>query len=231
MSEISIKRGILYEIEKISGSVFAASALAVGLLAGCGAGNKAEEGSTGGTKGGDTIKIRVNLELSGAVASYGFSELSGIELAVEEINEAGGIDGKKIVIVKVDNKSDNAEATSATIKLINDKVLQSLEQRQVVLPLLKLKLQIAIRRLLSVHLEQARSNCSRKWHVNQFVFRTSFIDPFQGTVAANFAANELKVKNVAIYSDNASDYSKGLASSFKKDFEAAGGKIVAEESY
>ena len=68
-------------------------------------------------------------------------------------------------------------------------------------------------------------------NVNEFVFRTSFIDPFQGTVAANFAANDLSIKNAAIFSDNASDYSKGLAASFKKDFEAAGGKIVAEESY
>lgn len=105
-------------------SVFAASALAVGLLAGCGAGNKAEEGSTGGTKGGDTIKIGVNLELSGAVASYGTSELSGIELAVEEINAAGGVDGKELELVKVDNKSEPAEATSAALKLITqDKVI------------------------------------------------------------------------------------------------------------
>ena len=68
-------------------------------------------------------------------------------------------------------------------------------------------------------------------NVNEFTFRTSFIDPFQGTVAANFAANELKVKTAAVYADNASDYAKGLAASFIKDFEAAGGKIVAEESY
>ena len=94
-------------------SVFATSTLAVGLLAGCGADEQSEEGSTGGSKGGDTIKIGVNLELSGAVASYGTSEAAGIELAVEEINAAGGIDGKEIEIVKVDNKSEAAEATSA----------------------------------------------------------------------------------------------------------------------
>ena len=67
--------------------------------------DKAVEGRSG-SRGGDTIKIGVNLELSGAVASYGTSEAIGIELAVEEINDAGGIDGKKIEIVKVDNKSE-----------------------------------------------------------------------------------------------------------------------------
>ena len=52
--------------------------------------------------------------------------------------------------------------------------------------------------------------------VNDYVFRTCFIDPFQGIVAANFATEELGAKNVAIYADNSSDYAKGLAASFKE---------------
>ena len=67
--------------------------------------------------------------------------------------------------------------------------------------------------------------------LNDYIFRTSFIDPFQGIVAANFAANELKVKNAAVYIDNSSDYSKGIANAFKEQFTANGGKIVAEEAY
>jgi branched-chain amino acid transport system substrate-binding protein len=67
--------------------------------------------------------------------------------------------------------------------------------------------------------------------VNDFVFRTCFIDPFQGTVAANFASNDLKVKSAAILIDSSSDYSKGLADSFKKSFKANGGEIVKEEAF
>ena len=67
--------------------------------------------------------------------------------------------------------------------------------------------------------------------LNEYVFRTSYIDPFQGTVAANFALDELGVKTAAIYADNASDYAKGLAAAFKETFEAGGGEIVAEEAY
>lgn len=215
-------------------SLFAATALAVGVLAGCGAKN--EEGSNGGSgakDSGDSIKIGMNLELTGAVASYGSSEAAGIELAVEEINEAGGVDGKKIELVKFDNKSETAEATNGAVKLTTqDKVVAiigaatsgaTVAQAQVVneneVP------------LISPSGTSPTVTVNDNGDVNEYVFRTSFIDPFQGTVAANFAANELNVKNVAIFSDNSSDYSKGLAASFKKDFEAAGGTIVAEESY
>lgn len=222
------------KLKKFAG-IFAATTLALGVLAGCGAdgGESTGGASTGGSKDSDAIKIGVNLELSGAVASYGTSEADGIQLAIDEINAAGGVDGKELKIIKVDNKSDAAEATNAAIKLTTqDKVVAiigaatsgaSVAQAQIAndnkTP------------LISPSGTSPTVTVQDNGDVNEFVFRTSFIDPFQGTVAANFAANDLKVKNAVIYSDNASDYSKGLAASFKKDFEAAGGKIVLEESY
>ena len=152
---------------------------------------------------------------------------AGIDLAVEEINAAGGIDGKQIKLLKVDNKSDNAEATSAAIQLTEqDKVVAIIGAATSGATVAQA--QIANDKqvpLISPSGTSPSVTVREDGTVNEFVFRTSFIDPFQGTVAANFAANELKVKNVAIYSDNASDYSKGLAASFKKDFEAAGGKL------
>ena len=111
-----------------------------------GTGEKAEEGSTGGSKGGDTIKIGVNLELSGQVASYGTSELAGIELAVDEINAAGGSEGKEIELVKIDNKSDAAEATSAAIRLTTqDKVVATSDSYKWCRTVDRLKLQTIIR--------------------------------------------------------------------------------------
>ena len=80
--------------------VFAASALAVGLLAACGTGEKAEEGSTGGSKGGDTIKIGVNLELSGGVASYGTSELSGLNLQLKKLMQQAELTANKLNLLK-----------------------------------------------------------------------------------------------------------------------------------
>ncbi|MCM3758671.1 ABC transporter substrate-binding protein [Sporosarcina aquimarina] len=211
-------------------SLLAAMTLGVGLLAACG--QEGKDGASGG-KDGDEIKIGVNLELSGAVASYGTSEADGIQLAVDEINKDGGIDGKKIKLVKIDNKSDPAEATNAAIKLTTQEnvvaIIGAATSGATVA-----QAQIANDNktpLISPSGTSPTVTVNDKGEVNEYVFRTSFIDPFQGTVAANFAANDLGVKNVAIFSDNASDYSKGLASSFKKDFEKSGGKIVAEESY
>lgn len=205
-------------------SMFAALTIVVGALAGC-------TGSSGSK--GDTIKIGVNLELSGAVASYGTSELEGIDLAVDEINKAGGIDGKQIEIVKADNKSEASEATNLANRLIEkDKVIAIIGAATSGATVAQA--QIANKNKIPLISPSGTSpgvTVQDNGNVNEYVFRTSFIDPFQGTVAANFAANELKVKNVAIYIDNSSDYSKGLADSFKKSFEAAGGKIVAEESY
>ncbi|MDI2589043.1 ABC transporter substrate-binding protein [Psychrobacillus sp. NEAU-3TGS] len=217
-------------------SLFLASSLLVGMLAGCAAG---EEGSSSkgsessSANGGETIKIGANLELSGAVASYGTSEADAIDLAVEEINADGGIDGKKIELIKVDNKSDAAEATSAAIKLTSqDKVVAIIGAATSGASVAQVQIATDTKTpMISPSGTSTTVTVGDDGKVNPFTFRTAFIDPFQGTVAANFASNELKVKTAAVYADNASDYAKGLAASFIKDFEAAGGTIVAEESY
>jgi branched-chain amino acid transport system substrate-binding protein len=67
--------------------------------------------------------------------------------------------------------------------------------------------------------------------IKDYIFRVCFIDPFQGTLMANFAATDLKAKNAVIFKDSSTDYAKGLAQYFKKTFEEKGGKIVAEEGF
>ncbi|WHZ01107.1 ABC transporter substrate-binding protein [Neobacillus sp. YX16] len=216
-------------MKKKLASVFMASTIFAGVLAGCAGG--AKEGSGGGNS--DTIKLGVNLELSGNVASYGESMAKGIEMAVEEINKNGGVDGKTFDIVKVDNKSDAAEATNGIIRLTSqDKVTavigaatsgNTVAQAQIANDTETV--------LIAPGGTSPTVTVDEKGKVREFVFRTSFIDPFQGTVAANFAANTLKIKDAAIFADNSSDYAKGLSDAFKETFEAAGGKVVAEEAY
>lgn len=214
--------------------ILVASTLFAGVLAGCSGGQNSSGGNSGGGDAkGDTIKIGANLELSGEVASYGQSISEGMELAIEEINDSGGVDGKKIKVVKVDNKSDNAEAASAATRLTSqENVLaiigaatsgNTIAQAQIANDTKTI--------LLSPSGTAPNVTENEDGSINEYVFRTSYIDPFQGTVAANFAAKELSVKTAAIYSDSASDYAKGLAAAFKETFQKAGGKIVAEESY
>lgn len=212
--------------KKLAGA-FLSLTLAAGMLAGCGGSGSSDKSSGDG----DTIKIGVNLELSGGVASYGQSIAEGLELATEEINKEG-IDGKKIKLIKVDNKSEASEATSGAIKLTSqDKVAAIVGAATSTNSIAQV--QIAQDNKVPVISPSGTSPeiTFSKDKLNDYIFRTSFIDPFQGTVAANFASKEIKAKSAAIYIDSASDYSKGLAAAFKEQFEKNGGKIVAEEAY
>lgn len=208
--------------------------LTAGLLAGCGGnqqGGSSSGGNSGGGGGGDVIKIGANLELSGGVASYGQSIAEGLDLALEEINKEG-INGKKLELVKVDNKSEAAEATNGAIKLISqDKVVAIIGSATSTNTLAQVQVANDNKVPLITPTGTNPTITNKDGKVNEFVFRTSFIDPFQGTVAAKFALNELKVKNAAVLIDSSSDYSKGLAASFKDAFTQGGGKIVAEEAY
>ncbi|MFJ7649707.1 ABC transporter substrate-binding protein [Lysinibacillus sp. NPDC097279] len=226
-----------YNKLKKFGSLLVASSLLAGVLAGCGAGdgdtNSGGSSSGGGSKDGDTIKIGANLELSGNVASYGSSIGLGAELAVKEINDAGGIDGKKIELIKVDNKSENSEATAAAIKLATqDKVVAMLAPATSGNTVATV--QIANDNKIPIVTGSGTApniTVNDDGSINEYAFRTCFIDPFQGIVAANFASGELGAKNVAIFGDNASDYAKGLAKSFKDTISKSGGKVVKEEAY
>ncbi|MEW5322667.1 ABC transporter substrate-binding protein [Geobacillus thermoleovorans] len=218
--------------KKRMAGVFFSLMLTAGLLAGCG-GNQQGGGSSGGNGGGggDVIKIGANLELSGGVASYGQSIAEGLDLALEEINKEG-INGKKLELVKVDNKSEAAEATNGAIKLISqDKVVAIIGSATSTNTLAQVQVANDNKVPLITPTGTNPTITNKDGKVNEFVFRTCFIDPFQGTVAAKFALNDLKVKNAAVLIDSSSDYSKGLAASFKDAFTQGGGKIVAEEAY
>lgn len=212
------------------GAMIVSSALLLGTLTACGS---KDEGSNDSSSSDDTIKIGLNLELSGNVASYGSGIAAGAELAIKEINDAGGIDGKKIEAVKIDNKSDAAEATSAALKLATqEKVVAQIGSATSGNTVASV--QVATQNKMPIISPSGTSETvtvNDDGSVNEYAFRTCFIDPFQGQIAADFASNDLKAKNVAIFSDSSSDYAKGLADAFKKQIEANGGKVVAEESY
>ncbi len=208
--------------------IFLSLSLFAGVLAGC---SSSTETSTNETNA-ETIKVGANLELSGGTASFGQSVADGLQLAIDEINKEGVLGGKQIEIIKADNKSDAAEATNGSIKLINQDQVVAIVGAATSTNTLA---QVQIAQDSNVPLVSPTATNPAvtfdKDILNDYVFRTCFIDPFQGTVAANFASKELGVKTAAVYVDSSSDYSKGLAEAFVKSFEANGGKIVAEEAY
>ena len=186
----------------------------------------------GSKESGDTIKVGANFELTGNVANYGNATIEGLQLAIEEANEAGGINGKKIELVSVDDKSEAAESINAATKLISDddvKVIVGPATTGLVLA----ETQTATDAKVPIIAPCATSPEAtvENGKVKPYVFRSCFIDPQQGEVMATFAAKELKAKTAVIYVDNSSDYSKNLGKVFKEKFEAAGGKVVMEEAF
>lgn len=206
-------------------AVLVVIALILTAFSGCG-------GSSSQAPEPQTIKIGANFELSGPVGQYGLMTMEGIKLAIDEINAAGGVKGKKVELVAVDNKSDNNEAkTVATRLATQDKVLAILGPAT--------SGAVKATTTVSSQYKVPVITCSGtaddvtvvNGKVNEYIFRTCFNDSFQGTVMGSFATKDLGLKNFVILSDNSNDYSMGLAATFKEVLKAQSATVVAEENF
>jgi branched-chain amino acid transport system substrate-binding protein len=179
-------------------------------------------------KGADTILIGNYGSLTGTEATFGTSTRDGILLAIELVNAAGGINGKKIEMKVYDNQGKPEEARLSVEKLINvDKVVAVLGEvastRSLAAAPVAQQYQVPM-----ISPSSTNPDVTKK---GEYIFRTCFIDPFQGQVMAKFAVNTLKLKKAAILRDSKSDYSIGLADFFTKTFTELGGEVVSDEKY
>jgi branched-chain amino acid transport system substrate-binding protein len=180
----------------------------------------------------DTILIGHVASLTGEQATFGESTDNAIKLAIKEANAKGGVKGKQITLKTYDDQGKPEEAAIAATRLIQqDKVL-------VLLGEVASSRSLAIAPIADANKVPQISPTSTNPRVTKdgdktrpYVFRVCFIDPFQGTVMAKFAHENLKAKKVAILRDVGNDYSVGLADFFKKKFEELGGTIVSDQSY
>lgn len=178
------------------------------------------------------IKIGANFEMTGGVAQYGQSAANGIKLAFKETNAAGGVLGKQLTLIVADNKSEPSESTNAITKLINqDKVVAVMGPAASSNVLAAAPVAQASKIPLLTPTGTNPKITVEDGKVKDYVFRSCFIDPFQGKIMANFAANTLKAKSAVIYIDSSSDYSKGLAKNFEESFAQKGGSVVAKEAF
>jgi branched-chain amino acid transport system substrate-binding protein len=183
--------------------------------------------NTNDTGTGDIV-IGHYASLTGSEATFGVSTENGIQLAVEEINAAGGVKGRKLKLITYDNQGKPQESVSTVTRLIDqDKVVAVLGE-------------VASSRSLA-----GAPVCQRKGvpmitpsstnpdvtAVGSMISRVCFIDPFQGKVGAKFAFENLKKTKAAVLYNRAQAYSTGLNSNFKDAFKALGGEIVAEQAY
>lgn len=181
-----------------------------------------------GKKDAGTIKIGAVLPLTGDVATFGQSTKNGIQLAVDETNKKGGILGKKIETVYEDDQNTPSSSANAGQKLINnDNVIALIGS-------VTSKCSIALGPIANeskIPMITSDSTNPKVTQAGEYVFRACFIDPFQGTVLAKYATEDLKAKKAAALYDVGNDYCKGLAEFFQDGFTKAGGKMVASLTY
>jgi branched-chain amino acid transport system substrate-binding protein len=199
------------------------------LLTGCNkpASDNSPSGNASSAAGG-TIKVGEYASLTGGTATFGISSHEGTLLAIEEINAAGGVLGRQLELLTEDTLSKAGEPATVVNKLITrDGVVAILGEVAS-----SASLEAApICQQNKIPMISPSSTNPDVTKTGDYIFRVCFIDPFQGTVMANFAMKTLKVKRVAVLTDVKSDYSKGLAHFFKQRFLANGGEITAELDY
>src|SRR5215203_2285940 len=177
---------------------------------------------------GDTIKVGVYGDLTGQTSSFGQSTKNGVELAVDEINNAGGVNGKKIQLVIEDDQGRPEQAKTVVSKLINQDKVQAIIGEVASTNSLAAA---PVAQEAKIPMITPSSTNPKVTEVGDYISRVCFVDPFQGSVMAKFSANTLKAKTAAILGDVNSDYSKGLTQFFEEEFSRLGGKVVAKEAY
>ena len=166
--------------------------------------------------------------MTGTEATFGTSSDRGIQLAVTETNAAGGIKGRQVQIIALDDEGKPEEAATAATRLIASEHVTALlgEVASTRSLFMAPKAQAA-----KVPMVSPSSTNEKVTAVGDYIFRACFIDPFQGYVMAKFATDNLKIKKAAILRDVRNDYSVGLAKVFTDNFTKLGGEITANESF
>ena len=167
-------------------------------------------------------------DLTGRTSNFGQSTKDGVEMAADEINKSGGINGRQIQILSEDDEGRPEKAATVVTKLIDqDRVIALLGEVTSGNTLAAApKAQSA-----KVPMISSAATTPAVTQVGDYIFRVCFIDPFQGEVMAKFAANTLKAKKAAIMLDFNSPYSRGLTEFFDASFRKLGGQIINKQAY
>lgn len=184
--------------------------------------------SNGGNGNSDTIKIGGLAPLTGSVSVYGIATNNAVMLAVEEINENGGLLGKQIDYVYYDEKGEETEAVNAYNKLVqNDKVV-AIVGDVTSKPCSAVAQKAVLDKIPMITATGTAADITEK---GENIFRACFTDPFQGELMASYAYKKLGKKSAAVLYDISDDYCMGLTESFQAAAETLGLDVVAVEGY
>jgi branched-chain amino acid transport system substrate-binding protein len=182
----------------------------------------------GGGQDSNVVSIGAVFPLSGTVAFYGTESRDGALLAIDEINAAGGLLGKQLALIAEDDEGNAEKSVNAFTKLTTrDKVAVILGSSTSGAT----QAMTALAQRNKVILISPSATNTEVTRAGDYIFRACFIDPFQGVVGADFAYDTLGSRRAAVLYDAGADYNSGLADSFRQQFRAVGGQVVADEAY
>ena len=207
-------------------AVIAAGAMSMSLAACSGGSMDGSSSSNGSAANSDTITLGSITTNSGTAAAYGEAEVAGFKLAVDEINAKGGINGKKVKLESMDDKGDATEASNAYNKLAGDNNVLAVAGPTISATTAAVAPLADQSKLVTI----APAATSDSIETGNYLFRTCFKDSYQGEVAARFAAENLKVKKVAVLYGTGDPYSSGVGEAFAKAAEKLGLEVVDKES-
>ena len=181
----------------------------------------------------ETIKIGHTVALTGSNATWGQAEANALQMVIEKINAEGGVLGKKLEVIAYDNRADRMESVNVAKRLIEqDKVVAIIGPAQSgVANAIREVNNAAKVPVIGTTATNPKVTVADDGSVVPYTFRVCFIDPFQGTVAAQFALRDLKAKTAAILYDVGDDYSQFLGKYFVEAFTKGGGTITANEGF
>ena len=215
------------------------AAAAVGALTACGSSSSSTAASaasgeaSGSAEGSATIKVGLLAPLTGDVSVYGIAVANGAALYIKQVNEAGGINGKQIDLIQMDEQGDATQAVTCFTQMV-DQGITALIGDVTTTPTLAV---VAESQEYNMPMVSASATAEAVTYdaetdtVYQNVFRTTFTDPFQGVKMADYATDKLGYTKAAVIYQTGADYNEGLATNFEAEFEANGGQIVASETY
>ncbi len=195
------------------------------MTASCLAGCSNEGAQSGGDQGG-TLLIGGVGPLTGDYSTYGVSVQNGAQIAVDEINKAGGVNGVKLELKFQDDETDPTKAVNAYNTLMDAGMKVSLGA-------VTSAACIAVANetqkdgILMLTPSGSQKECVQYGNC----FRICFNDPQQGTVSADYIAKNMDIKKVAVIYDKSNDYSAGIADNFEKEAKVKGLEVVAKQAF
>ena len=213
-------------------------AVAAGALTACGGSSASTADSAAGSAAGSaasgsTIKVGVLGPLTGDASVYGKAVVNGATLYLKQVNEKGGVNGKQLEAVTMDEQGDETQAVTCFTKMV-DQGITALVGDVTTAPTLAVAAESAEYNMPMVTASataEAVTYDAETDTVNENVFRATFTDPFQGIKMADYAYEKLGYTEAAVIFEKGADYNEGLAENFVTEFESKGGTVVDDESY